>query len=162
MKVKFVNPNNKKFGTTEHIENTTGRTLIALGECEEVVMPVRGSKGNSWLEARLEQSRLAGPPGPHDTVPSAPDGIEWGVKVTGKKVLVLKRVDGQLFFLDGPPADCPATVRQQFLDALRGTDPDAHAAAIESARQRQQEQDRKDKSAGNITVMTALFGSKPL
>jgi hypothetical protein len=159
MKVKFTNPNNKKFGTTEHIENTTGRTLIALGECEEVCAPLRTSP--DWLAWRKEQDALRTGPSIYDTVPSAPKGIEWGIKQTGKKVLVLKKVDGQLFFLDGPPKDAPASIVQQFLDAA-AKDPEANAVAIEAAKRKQQEQDRTDKSLGNRTVMAALFGSKPL
>src|ERR1039458_7606455 len=83
-------------GTTTNLPAHIAQVLIASGQATEVPMPRRGSKGNGWLEARLEQSRNAGPPSVDDVVPSAPNGVEWGVKVTGKKVFVLKRVDGQL------------------------------------------------------------------
>jgi hypothetical protein len=160
MRVKFTNPTNKKFGTIEHIENTTGRTLIALGECEAVPDPRRGT--NEYLAWRKEQMAAVTAPSPYDTVPGDPDGISWGVKITGKKVYVLRRTVDQLAFLDGPPAGCPATIAQQFFDALSVADPDAARAAIEAAKRKQQEQDRKDKAAGNIQVMVGQFGTKPL
>lgn len=36
MKIRFTNPNSTKYGREEHVENTIGKTLIALGEAEVV------------------------------------------------------------------------------------------------------------------------------
>ena len=68
MKIRHL-PTSPKAGLVEHIENTVGRTLIALGHAEEIKMPPYGAKG--WLEARLEQSAHAGPPDAYDVDPSA-------------------------------------------------------------------------------------------
>ncbi len=158
--MKVTHKNSPKAGLTEHLPPLVAQTLIASGFAELCPMPERGSAG--WLAARKEQAATVTAPGPHDTVPAAPDGIEWGVKTTASgKVMVLKRIDGQLFFLDGPPADAPAGTLAQWFDAT-AANPEANAVAIAAAKKAQQEQDRKDKSAGNISVMAAMFGSKPL
>ena len=36
MKIRFTNPHSTKYGREEHVENTIGKTLIALGEAEFV------------------------------------------------------------------------------------------------------------------------------
>jgi hypothetical protein len=36
MKIRFTNPHSTKYGREEHVENTIGKTLIALGEAEVV------------------------------------------------------------------------------------------------------------------------------
>jgi hypothetical protein len=158
--MKIIHKNSPKAGLTEHLPPLVAQTLIASGFAELCSMPERGSAG--WLAARKEQAATVTAPGPHDVVPSAPDGIEWGVKTTASgKVMVLKRIDGQLFFLDGPPADAPAGIRQQWL-AATAANPEANAVALAAAKAAQDEQTRKDKWAGQRTVRTALFGSKPL
>lgn len=158
MKVKFVNPNNKKFGTTEHIENTTGRTLIALGECEEVALPARGSAG--WLAARNEQAATA-VPNPADT-PAGVAATEWGIQnLRSGKVHIIKRVGSDTFFFDGPPQDCPASIRQQWLDAT-AVNPEANAVALAAAKAAQANRDRADKAAGKLSILSTVFGSKPL
>jgi hypothetical protein len=150
-----------KAGQTEHKDNATAATLIAAGFAEAVVEPQRGSKGNGWLEARLEQSRLAGPLDPHSTSGWV-NGTEWGVQTQKSgQVHVIKRSRGEVLFFDGPPQDCPASIRQQYLDAA-AVNPEANAVAYAAAKKAQAEQDRKDKTAGLITVVSALFGSKPL
>jgi hypothetical protein len=58
-----------KRGTTEHLPVHVAASLIAAGFAVATPVPVRGSK--EWLEARLEQSKMAGPPDPHDVDPSA-------------------------------------------------------------------------------------------
>jgi hypothetical protein len=158
MKVKFVNPNNKKFGSTEHIENTTGRTLIALGECEEVPAIRRGEKG--WLEERNAQAALVTGPSEWDT-PAFTPGISWGVLRLKTGANIIKTVDGATLYFDVPPADCPASVCQQFLDVL-GANAEVNAVAIAAAKQAQLERDIADKAAGNLSVRVAMFGSKRL
>ncbi len=145
MKIRYL-PSSPKNGTEEHIRNDVGATLVAAGFAEEVVMPRRGSVGNAWLEARLEQSRLAGPPDIHDVCPADADGTTWGVKTSGKQVLILKKTDGQLFFLNGPPKDCPARIVQQFLDEC-AKNPEANVLAFEAAKRAQAASEHVEKTA---------------
>jgi len=150
MKIRHIS--GLKIGTVEHIENQTGRTLIALGVAEEIKLPARGSEG--WLAARKELSDAIHAPGPGDVVGG--NGIEWGVKqmLKGGKALVIKKVDGQVFYLDGPPADCPATIRQQFAD-MCSRNPEANAIALAAAKQTQTERDFADRSKANTVVRVA-------
>ncbi len=156
MKIRYL-PSSPKFPLEEHVRNDVGATLCAAGFAEAVAMPQRGSKGNAWLEARLEQSRLAGPPSQYDT-PVGGQNVEWGVQTQKSgQVHVIKRARGEVLFFDGPPQDCPASIVQQFLDAS-AVNPEANHYAIESAKLAQAAQDRKDRAAGRIKMRTA----KPL
>jgi hypothetical protein len=73
MKIKHIN--SPKAGLVEHIRNDVGQTLVAAGFAEEIRLPNQNDPG--WLAARLEQSRLAGAPDPHDAVIEA--GTSWGI-----------------------------------------------------------------------------------
>ncbi len=64
MKIRHIS--GIKIGTVEHIENQTGRTLIALGVAEEIKLPPRGSDG--WLDARKELSDVPHGLGPRTSL----------------------------------------------------------------------------------------------
>ena len=145
MKIKHIN--SPKAGTVEHIRNDVGRTLVAAGLAEEVALPPRVSK--EWLAARLEQSRLATTPDPHDTV--VPMGTTWGLYQQTGKVAIQKTVNGESFFYEQPPADTPAAVRQQFMNATAG-DPVANAEAYDKAVREQMTRDAADKTGGFASI----------
>ncbi len=144
--------------TITNLPAHVAQVLIAQGSAKAVPMPARGSK--EWLAARNEQAATATVPDAHDTVAGV-SGVEWGIHQSGKVVAVIKRVGSDTFFFDTPPADCPRSITQQFLDAA-SLSPEANAVAIAAAKKSQEEQERKDKWAGHRTVMSAVFGSKPL
>jgi hypothetical protein len=157
--MKITHKNSPKAGLTEHLPPLIAQALIATGYADACPMPARGSAG--WLAARNEQAQTATAPSAYDTVAGAP-GITWGIQnQRSGKVNVIKRVDSDTFFFDAPPADCPRSIIQQFLDAA-AVNTEANAVAIAAAKKAQEEQERKDKWAGHRTVMAAQFGSKPL
>ncbi len=139
MRVRFINPSNKKFGTVEHIENTAGRTLIALGECEAV--PYRDFR-----------ERLAAEASPA----AAPVQISWGVKEADGSVFstptIVKKVGSETFYFDGPPADCPPSIVAQY-NELKNVDPGAARAAIEKAKREQEEQERAERTRTRSLVV---------
>jgi hypothetical protein len=146
MKIKFINPNNQKFGTVQHIENTTARTLIALGEAEEVRMPKRGDVG--WLEARQEQAALSTVADSHDTPVTFVDPPQWFIKAgkSDSKPIVVKRFGFEEYCFAAPPEDCPQDVCRVFAQQAN-VDPAAAAEAIDAARRRQMEYDVKISTA---------------
>jgi len=158
MEIQYL-PSSPKYPQTEHVRNDIGETLIHAGFAVRVSEPPRGSA--EWLAWRNKRAQTVTAPSPYDTIAGAP-GTTWGVlNQRNGVVLVIKRVDSDTFFFDAPPAECPRSVIQQFLDAC-AANTGANAVAIAEAKKVQAEQDRKDKSAGRITVLSAMFGSKPL
>ena len=155
--MKITHKNSPKAGLTEHLPPLVAQTLIASGFADASPMPERGSA--AWLAARNEQAQTCTGTAA-DTVAGV-SGIEWGIHQSGKVVAVIKRVGSDTFFFDTPPADTPRSIVQQFLDAA-SLSPEANAVAIAAAKAAQDEQARKDKWAGHRTVMSAVFGSKPL
>jgi len=139
MKVRFVNPNNRKFGTEEHVENTAGRTLIALGECEEVKLPPRGSA--DWLAARNELAKAQVGKGLHgitDTALVFVDPPTWEVIPSDGGRFSCARIRKCFGFesvsYSAPPLDCPPKTAAAFfkskLDAVPAqVDAAAHAEA---------------------------------
>jgi hypothetical protein len=55
-------------------------------------------------------------------------------------------VGGEVFWFDGPPKECPANIREQFLQ-LASLNPGANVAALERAQREQVEYDNKVKFA---------------
>jgi hypothetical protein len=136
MKIRHL-PTSPKAGLEEHIENTVGRTLIALGHAEEVKLPARGSSG--WLEQRLEQSAKAGAPDRQDVNPGFALTPEWGVRDKAHaagSVLIVKKVGTDVTFFTEPQPDTPASVIARF-EQLGGKFDGAAAAALEKARTQQ-------------------------
>ena len=132
---EFAAPNLR--GTTAHVPPALGASLIATGFAVACPLPRRGQKG--WLEARLEQSNLAGPPDPQDVSANFVQGTEWGVKdrVTSQgQVLILKRSGSETTFFATPPPDCPESVIARF-EQLGGKFDGAAAAQLERAKAEQ-------------------------
>jgi len=145
MRIKFVNPNNKKFGTIEHVENVAGRALIVLGEVEEV--PWKDFRERLQYE---ETQRKGTRPGDVDA--SLPKGeVTWGNRPangsTYSKPLILKRVGAELLFYDSPPADCPLAIAQEHARLLVLADPVAAENAAEATLQRKLAAEREEKQA---------------
>jgi hypothetical protein len=159
--IKYIAPS-PKAGTTEHTDNVAASLLVKAGFAEYVPQPNRNTPDptNAWLRSIQEQDAMR-KPSVHDTRADVV-GVEWGVKVLGSGAAnIIKRCGSETYFYDSAPADCPASIRQQFLDAA-AVRPEANRAAIEAAKQEQVNREREDKSASRIQVMSALFGSKPL
>lgn len=144
--------------TTVNLPAHVAQVLIAQGSAKALPAPRRGT--NEYLQMRAEESALVTAPSDYDT-PAGVSATEWGLHLKGKVVAVIKRSGSDTFFFDSPPADCPRSIVQQFLDACLAS-PEANAVAIAAAKQKQDEQARKDKWAGQGVVRTALFGSKQL
>ena len=74
---------------------------------------------------------------------------------------VIKRVGSEVYFYDAPPSDCPRTITAQYLsDAAEHTE--ANSMQLAAAKDAQADRDRADKKAGNVSVLSAIFGSKQL
>jgi hypothetical protein len=69
MEIRYIPPS-PKAGTTTHIENTAGRTLINAGFAEEICEPRRGSA--EWLTWRNRKAATVNKPGDNDTPASTP------------------------------------------------------------------------------------------
>jgi len=124
-----------KAGQTEHVSQQVGQTLCAAGFASAVPLPPRGSKG--WLEAIAEIDKMRTAPSQYDTVPPNATGTEWSASILGSgQVRVIKKVDGTVWWFDGPPKECPANIREQFLQ-LAAINPGANAAALEEAKRKQ-------------------------
>jgi hypothetical protein len=150
MKIKHIN--SPKAGIVEHIRNDVGLTLVAAGLAEEVALPPRGSAG--WLAARKEQSALATIPDAADTV--VPSGTSWGLYQQLDKVVVVKIVNGNSFFYETPPSDCPADVRQRFTAPRNPAAAVAAAEEFDKATREQMARDAADKTG----VFGTLFRKK--
>jgi hypothetical protein len=127
MRVKFINPTNKKFGTVEHIENTAGRTLIAMGEAEAV--PYKDFRERLAAEAAV---------GSHSTnVNPGVLGTEWGLipseTSSFRQDVVVKREGASTTYYSDCPPEAPAAIKKQWAD-LKGLDRFANVRAVEKAK----------------------------
>lgn len=102
-----------------HVPRSVAEVSIYRGEATLAPKPAYGSK--EWVEERqaLDANR---PAQPGDTVVGKA-GIEWGVQDKGlyswSKVLVIKRLSsGEIFYLDGPPADCPESIKRRYYELV--------------------------------------------
>jgi hypothetical protein len=128
-------------GKTAHLPAHIAQVLIAQGTAKEVPLPPRGSRG--WLEAIQELDAMRTGPSQYDTVPPSVTGTEWSVKtMESGQTLVVKKSGSQTFWYDAPPADCPANVREQYIQ-LASINPGANAAALEAAKRAQRDYEAK-------------------
>lgn len=140
MKIQYTAAS-PKANQVEHVSQQVGQTLVAAGFAVPVPLPPRGSKG--WLAAIQELDALRTKPHAEDVVPPGADGVLWSVTVqASQKVNVVKKVDGTIWFFDGPPADAPANIRQQFIE-LASINPAANAIALEAAKRAQMNYESK-------------------
>jgi hypothetical protein len=152
MKIRYTDLS-AKAGQVTHIENGTGKVLIALGQAEEVKLPPRGSAG--WLEQRNEQAKLAGPPHAGDTPVPFTENVEWAVRdrltPTGTVCIIRRfqylteQFDQHCIQTNGFPADCPQSIIRQY--NLLTQQAGVEAEALHEARLKQQDYDRKVDSA---------------
>lgn len=113
--------------------------------------------------AAIAEEDAARKPSHHDTVAALPPGeIQWSVReLASGKAVIVKRTGCEIQFIDGITPDTPESTRRAFVE-LCSVNPEANAAALEACQRAQQEQDRKDKTAGHLSVLGALFGNKRL
>jgi hypothetical protein len=134
---KFV-PDPSLRGTTTNLPAHIAQVLIASGQAVAVPVPDRNKPDptNAWLRHIQEEDAMRKPT-QYDTVPPNATGVEWSATVMGSGLVrVIKRVDGQVFWFDGPPKECPANIREQFLQ-LANLNPAANAAALDAAKRAQ-------------------------
>jgi len=146
MKVRHLS--GPKAGQSEHIENTVGRTLIALGVAVEEKLPPRSSAG--WLTARNELANLPRTPDPHDVVPPNVEGVQWEAKpLPAGRVVILRKSAGEVArfedLKDCP--DCPANVALQFKELQASNNNFLAAEALEAAKRQQLEYDERVRHA---------------
>jgi hypothetical protein len=145
MKIRYTETS-PRAGQVEHIENTVGKTLIALGHAEEMKLPRRGDP--DWLAERNEQATLATAPHKDDIPVPFAAVEEWGVRDKtrpGSQVLIVKRFQYDTFFFTKPPKDCPATIVEKF-KALSINDEQAGEELAEKKRKVQAESDKHGKA----------------
>ena len=120
MKIKFIPPS-PKAGTIEHIDNATGRTLIAAGFAEEI-------KYKNYVERLAEEGQgMQQQPDPNFV-----QGIQYSVRErqfgsinTGHAFIERRSGSETLFFdtLESIPADCPKNIIVHFLELNKVGDP---------------------------------------
>jgi hypothetical protein len=144
VKIKYVSPS-PKAGTEEHVRNDVGQTLVAAGFAVAVPLPKRGT--NEWLKAIAEIDAMRTKPSEYDTVPPAADGVLWSATILGSGLVrIIKKVGSEVYWFDGPPKECPANVREQFLQ-LANLNPGANASALDAAKRAQQDADAAARNA---------------
>ena len=67
----------------------------------------------------------------------------------------------EIQFIDGITPDTPESTRRAFVE-LCSVNPEANSAALAAAKRLGEEQERKDKTAGRLSVLSAMFGNKKL
>jgi len=135
---------NTKNGKKEHVARELGTVAVGYGQAERCPRPAYGT--SEWLEERrmvdANRPAMAG-----DAVVGV-QGIEWGCQDRGlypqSRVLVIKKVGAETVFYDGPPADCPESIRRRYQE-LVGTPVNSETEA-EAIRVREAE--LKKSSAG--------------
>jgi hypothetical protein len=109
-----------KAGITEHIDNTTGRVLVASGLATE-------QKYASYRERLAAEASPAAKPIP----------VEWGIKESdGSRFsvnTVIKKSSAGTIFYSAPPDDAPAEIKRRFA-ALVSIDPNSAATALAIAK----------------------------
>jgi hypothetical protein len=163
MRIRYTNPTHAKYNTIKHIDNATGKTLIALDEAE--ALPYTGyvdrlaSGGHTNSDANDAGVELS--PAVHSVNPPFVDPPTWGVtfgqfrglphiiwahgsevtRFSAPTYTETKRENDKLvsYVRHVSHFGCPESVVKQFeaayLDFL--TAPSAHAAAKEQALQSQ-------------------------
>jgi hypothetical protein len=97
MKIQFVA--GPKSGTTEHIDNQTGRTLIASGFALEVPPAPRGT--NAWLKEMAEQESRrvdAIPPSQRENFSVDRWEVATSVRTADENITIVKHSGGARYF----------------------------------------------------------------
>jgi hypothetical protein len=135
-----------KAGQIEHISSSVAATLIAAGFATAVPFPPRGSK--EWLAAIQEVDRMNTQPSQYDT-PVPANGVEWAATVMSSGLVrVIKKINGSIWWFDGPPTECPESIRAQFLQ-LANLNPGANAEALDAAKRSQVDANNKARDVFN-------------
>ena len=160
MKIQYIAPS-PKAGTIEHVSQQVGQTLVAAGFATAVPFPRRDGSPE-WMAAIAEED-AARKPSHHDTVGALPPGeIQWSVReLASGKAVIVKQTGGEIQFIDAITPDTPESTRRAFVE-LCSVNPEANSAALAAAKRLGEEQERKDKTAGRLSVLSAMFGNKKL
>ena len=128
-----------KSGITEHIDNVTGRVLVASGLATEY----KYKDFRERLAAEFSSASGAG------NVSASVVGVEWGIRESdgsaySQNVVVVKRVGAETTFFSAPPDDAPESIKRRFAE-LTTRDPNASAVSIAEAKRSQAEYEEKSK-----------------
>ncbi len=82
----------------------------------------------------------------HNAQP-APVVVEWGVNEQARPPVVMKRVNGETFYLDSPPADAPESVKRRFAELVIVEATGGSAGALAVAQRQQHEYEARVKHA---------------
>ena len=112
MRIRFIEPS-PRAGEVTHIDNITGRTLIASGFAE--LVPYKDYR------ERLSQEGQVGSDGTNVN-PNVVSGVEWGVlqpEITTNPVCIIRRFANETVYFDGVPDPvkwgvCPPSIVAQF------------------------------------------------
>jgi|HubBroStandDraft_2_1064218.scaffolds.fasta_scaffold363000_1 hypothetical protein len=146
MRIKWTNhPYNPELnGTVEHVPVSVYESAITFKQGVGVARPNYGTPEWAAERALADKNRV---PSKDDAVILM--GTAWGLYQQLGKVAIIKTVNGESFFYEQPPAECPENVRNAFQNATAG-DPVAAAEALDAAKRSQLETEQKEK--------TSMFG----
>lgn len=123
-----------KAGITEHIDNVTGRVLVASGMATEY----KYKDFRERLAAEFSSASGAG------CVNASVVGVEWGIK-EGSVNAVIKRVGAETIYYSCPPDDAPESIKKRFTE-LAAIDPNANAIAVDQAKRDAAEYNERSKT----------------
>lgn len=152
MRIKWTNhPYNPELnGTVEHVPVSVYESAITFKQGVGVARPNYGTPEWAAERALADKNRV---PSKDDAVILM--GTAWGLYQQLGKVAIIKTVNGESFFYEAVPAECPEKVRIAFQNATVGN-ADANAEAYDKAQREQMARDAADKTG----VFGAIFGRK--
>jgi len=128
-----------KAGITEHVDNVTGRVLVASGLATEYIY----KDFRERLAAEFASASGAG------NVSATVVGVEWGIKEGDGSAysqnVVVKRVGAETTYYAAPPHDAPESIKKRFAE-LSAIDPNANAIAVEKAKRDAAEYNERSKT----------------
>lgn len=113
MRIRYSQNHPTKAGKIEHINNTVGQTLVAMGQAEDIGIPRRGQPG--WLEYMQERSAHACHA--DDTPPPFPTTVQWSAArhPISRLPFIYRALGSEQQMFTSVPADCPKHVADEFM-----------------------------------------------
>jgi hypothetical protein len=127
MRIRYSQTHPTNPGKIVHIENTIGKTIVALGQAEDIGIPRRSQPG--WLEYMQERSATVAhaddTPAPFATTP------QWSAArhPLSKLPFIYRALGSETQMFDFIPADCPNDVADAFTKLVRAHNARAEADA---------------------------------
>ncbi len=116
-----------KSGITEHIDNTTGRVLVASGLATEY----KYRNFRERLAAEFSSASGAGNVDPNVK------GVEWGIRESDGSAysqnIVIKKSGSETTFYSAPPDDAPESIKRRFAE-LASINPNAASEVLAQAK----------------------------